>query len=233
MNVLEVKNLSVYKREVGFSYSSKKILLENINFKIKKSEIVTLIGANGSGKTTLLNFIHRAFNKKNDNIVFGAKEISYVYQNNDINLDFPITVNDFIKKIDDDFTKDISSILEINNLNDKFLSELSPGEFQKVLIFRSILNKPSFIMFDEPEKGLDLKTKKSLYELIEMLKEKYNTSFLIVSHDMHYIFSNTNRILFLDRTICCQDTVHSNKNELFQYYKHRNHKDLNKNEVLQ
>lgn len=166
---------------VNFTYKiRKKTILNNLNLVINRGEIVALIGNNGSGKTSLLRVISNAY--PNAKIRNDFKNILFLPEN--FALPGNMEVYSFLKTIaiinDQLLTiKTLMQILEIPNLK---IKNLSKGNRQKVVILFGILNKVELILFDEILDGLDQKT---IGKIIKFLKQTNKTIIFVT----HYISS--------------------------------------------
>ena len=96
----------------------------------------------------------------------------------------------------------------VEHLKDKSLSNLSGGEFQRVLIARAISKKPELLVLDEPVQGVDFKGEIALYELIKQISEKMKCGILLISHDLHVVMSATDFVLCLNGHVCCSGAPH-------------------------
>ncbi|MFM8453392.1 MAG: ATP-binding cassette domain-containing protein, partial [Gammaproteobacteria bacterium] len=93
--------------------------------------------------------------------------------------------------------------LNLNPLLKAQMLDLSGGELQRVLIAQAILQKPQLLVLDEPLQGVDFMGQNIFYDLIQSLKETYQLSILLVSHDIHLIMAKTDQVLCLNQHICC------------------------------
>ena len=189
-----IKLLKISKK---FSSSNKDItVLKNINFKINKGELVSLIGPSGSGKSTLLHIIalldkpsagevffkKRNFSKLKDQEKDNVRKngISIIYQQNNLLNDFTALENVIIPLVNNGYSwsessKKAKSILSKVNLSkrfDHFPSELSGGEQQRVAVARALITEPDLILADEPTGSLDRKTANEIFQLFLKLKSK-------------------------------------------------------------
>ena len=96
----------------------------------------------------------------------------------------------------------------VEHLKDKNLSNLSGGEFQRVLIARAISKKPELLVLDEPVQGVDFKGEIALYELIKQISNKMKCGILLISHDLHVVMSATDFVICLNGHVCCSGTPH-------------------------
>ena len=206
MTAVEVKNLY-------FKYD-KEWILEDINFTLNDKEFMAIIGPNGGGKTTLLKLLLGFLNpikgeikiyskppKKNRNI------IGYVPQHTNFSLDLPITVFDivlqgrlkkgkfFYSKEDKEKAKEILNTLNIYNLANKKIKDLSGGQRQKVLIARALVSKPKILMMDEPTSAIDPKGQKEILDLIE----NFEITRLVVSHDIKILLRDVDKIAYIHK----------------------------------
>lgn len=198
---IEIENLS-FKRE-------DKEVLKNINLKIKKGEIVSLIGKNGSGKTTLALLIMGLLKENSGNIrIFGKetngstkkikKKIGFLFQNPEYQL-FCNTVSEEIKYgINTDI--DSEKILKRMNLidfKDKHPLTLSRGERQRVATATVLSIDPDILIIDEPTTGQDWTNIKSFMDILTELNNEGKTIF-IISHDMRIVGEYCQRVILMD-----------------------------------
>jgi len=202
---IEVKDLTVELDE--------QIILNNISFKISAGSIVHLLGGNGSGKSTLIRTILGLIPEKAGQIkIFNkprtqaevAKNIGYVPQYSQIDKEFPISVNEVINLectnagSCDIGVKEHLGAFYAQDLIERKISNLSGGEFQKVIIARALVTDPSVLILDEPTNNLDHETKAKLFEVIKRLADEHNKTILFVSHDHNIVKSTSDEVLFLD-----------------------------------
>lgn len=194
---LSVKN--VYK-----TFKNKEVL-KDISFKIGKKEIFTLIGESGSGKTTIANLILRTEKPSSGKISFlgkpiefyhqkeYAKYVSFVFQNPSTSLNPFFTVEEAILeplkilklKFDKEFLEEVFKKLEIDKtILTRKVKNLSGGEKQRIAFIRALITKPKIIIADEPTSALDEELKESMGNLILKIKESWEISFLLITHDI-------------------------------------------------
>ena len=216
--LLSAKNISKTFNE--------KIVLEKINIEIRKAEIVAISGASGAGKTTLLNILstldspdennssslfidnHEVFDlKKNDLANFRNQKIGFVFQFHELipelNVIENICLPGWIKK-DIDVKKKAKKLLEyfgLQDFADKKPLTLSGGEKQRVAIARSLINDPKIIFADEPTGNLDSKNSKILFDLFFKLRDDYDCSVVIVTHDENSANKCDRKLLIVDGKI--------------------------------
>ncbi len=201
-NILNIKNLNK-----SFENQNKKIyVLKNINFSIKKGELIALTGPSGSGKSTLLHLISliekptsgKIFYYKKETTKFNSLEIehmrkfkiSLIFQNNNLIADLSVLENVMlpllirnecpIKTLEK--AKKILSIVKLSNRYSFFPDDLSGGEQQRVAIARSLIAETDIILADEPTGNLDYETSKEIFSYFLKLK-KMNKTILFATHN--------------------------------------------------
>tara|TARA_Y100001968_G_C19380607_1_gene730119 strand:- start:414 stop:1082 length:669 start_codon:yes stop_codon:yes gene_type:complete len=183
--------------------SEKLNVLENLNLKISDPEITVINGPSGSGKTTLLNILSTLDTPDSGSLeinnckikyklkeldLIRSKEIGILFQTHNLlseftvyeNLEIPFKINN----IDDHYNPlDLLREFNLDSKLDKFPSELSGGECQRIALLRAIVNKPKIVFADEPTGNLDQENLYIMIELIKKLKINYNMTFIIATHD--------------------------------------------------
>ena len=208
---MENKNKVLLKVENAGVSINDKSLVKGVSFEIKQGEIVTLIGPNGSGKSTTAKIALGIYKKIDGKVKKYTDKIGYVPQKISIDWTLPIRVLDFMT-LTEELTQDQINIAlnltGVEHLKDKSLSNLSGGEFQRVLIARAISKKPELLVLDEPVQGVDFKGEIALYELIKQISEKMKCGILLISHDLHVVMSATDFVLCLNGHVCCSGAPH-------------------------
>ena len=208
--MLENKKILLKVENVGISVNGKS-LVRGVSLEVKKGEIVTLIGPNGSGKSTTAKIALGIYKKIDGKVKTYTDKIGYVPQKISIDWTLPIRVLDFMN-LTEELTQDqINSALNltgVEHLKDKSLSNLSGGEFQRVLIARAISKQPELLVLDEPVQGVDFKGEIALYRLIKEISEKMKCGILLISHDLHVVMSATDFVVCLNGHVCCSGTPH-------------------------
>jgi lipoprotein-releasing system ATP-binding protein len=197
-------------------------VLKGINVTIQKGEIVTIVGASGAGKTTFLQ-IAGTLMKPSEGVVcingtevnslrekelawFRNRHIGFVFQFHHLLPEFTslenVCIPAFIARVSrHEAMRRAQEILDFLGLNHRLQhkpAELSGGEQQRVAVARALINNPDVILADEPSGNLDSHNKKELHELFFTLRNKYNQTFVIVTHD-------TELAGMSDRTIAMHD----------------------------
>ncbi|QDF30389.1 ABC transporter ATP-binding protein [Halarcobacter anaerophilus] len=172
--------------------------LDNVCLEIEKGDFICLIGESGSGKTTLLSILSTLLKPKKGNLFFEdleykniknidefrQKNIGFIFQFhyliNYLNLFENVKLANQ-KAQDKDILK-IFSLLDIENLKDKFPTEISGGQRQRAAIARALINKPKVLFADEPTGNLDSKNAKTVFELFKKLSNEGMT-IIVATHN--------------------------------------------------
>ncbi|MDH5392999.1 MAG: zinc ABC transporter ATP-binding protein ZnuC [Gammaproteobacteria bacterium] len=196
--------ISVTKARLTFAG---RVVLQDVDLVVNRGEIVTVIGPNGAGKSCLIKGLlglirfDSAVIEKRDNL-----KIGYVPQKLHIDDIMPLTVSRFLKMVPAVNAADIEQVLQqvkLQNLQQSAIQSLSGGELQRLLLARIILQKPDLLVLDEPAQGVDIIGQQELYQLITSVRDQYHCGILMISHDLHLVMEATDRVLCLNRHICC------------------------------
>ena len=200
MNIVKTVDLTkTYKGGVEVN------ALSNVNFELEKGDLVAIIGDSGSGKSTLLHLLAGVdtptsgdifiqdknitkFNK-DEMTIFRRRNIGVVYQffnlipniNVRKNILLPLLLDN--KKADEEYLKEILSILGIERKLDRYPKQLSGGEQQRVAIARSLVTRPAIILADEPTGNLDRKNSEEITGLFRLVNKRLNSTIMIITHD--------------------------------------------------
>ena len=190
-------------------------ILKNIDFSIGEKEIITLIGPNGAGKSTLIKII-LGIVKPNSGKIKSKKQLklAYVPQKFNPSHSLPLRVKDLLDLEHSDATTKAEIIRDtgIAKLENSKVQQLSGGERQRVLLARALLRQPDLLVLDEPMQGLDIQSEAELYEYVRSLPDRYGCSILIVSHDLQWVMQGTQRVICLNKHICCSGLPDSVQN---------------------
>lgn len=184
-----------------------KPVLQGVELTIHPAEIVTLIGPNGAGKTTLLRVILGLQKPDRGELVRPADLcIGYMPQRMPLDMAFPISVRRFLLLAGKVRQGDILPVLTevgAESLLEAPLQALSGGEFQRVLLARALLRNPQLLVLDEPVQGVDVHGQVEIFKLLTRIRETRDCAILMVSHDLHLVMASTDRVICLNRHICC------------------------------
>ena len=203
------KNKPLVKLNNAGVYRDDKWLVKGVSLEINKQEIVTLIGPNGSGKTTTGKLILDILQPDEGGVSLNTKQIAYVPQKINIDWAIPLRVIDFMNITSKLHKSEIIQSLELTGVDHliyKNLLSLSGGEFQRVMIARSIAKKPELLILDEPVQGVDFNGEITLYNLIKEISDKLKCGILLISHDIHFVMSSTDHVICLNGHVCCSGT---------------------------
>ena len=200
MTLISVENLTI-------RYGAKTVL-RGVDLTVKASEIVTIVGPNGSGKTSLLKAIIGATRPAAGKITRDhGLRIGYVPQRLYIDPTLPITVERFMRLLDRVDRSACVAALETAGVPDLLksqMSELSGGQFQRVLLARALIGNPDILLLDEATQGLDQQGSASFYLQIEAVRRESGCAVLMISHELHVVMSASDRVICLNGHVCCE-----------------------------
>ena len=201
-------------------YNESEPLIRNLNFSVKKGEIVSFIGESGSGKTTFLKCLAGLekinsgsieLNGKilNDDTTFvnpNLRKIGFVFQ------DYPLfphinVLNNITINLEKSFFSKLDYILELTNLKDlceRFPDQLSGGEQQRVCLARALVREPDLLLLDEPFSNLDSSIKFTIQQEIHKIIKQTKTTTILVTHDIKDTFNISDKILIFKAGILQQ-----------------------------
>lgn len=184
-----------------------RMLLLDVDIDIEAREIVTLIGPNGAGKTTLVRVL-LGLEKPNCGEVRKRRDvrIGYAPQRFDVDRAIPLTVDRFLTLGNFQPPSRVAAALDevgASRVRGQQLSELSGGELQRVVLARALLRDPNLLILDEPVRGVDYVGEAELYTLIGQLRQSRGLGVLLVSHDLHIVMAQSDRVVCLNRHVCC------------------------------
>lgn len=185
----------------------RRVLLDNVSMQIDPGEIVTVIGPNGGGKTTLLRCIIGTQNYQTGTIIRKPElRIGYTPQKIHIDRTLPMHVDRFLSlagPLHAGAREEVLSKVGISDMRKAPLADLSGGEMQRVLLARALLRKPDILILDEPTQGLDQPGEIQFYRLIAELRKNTGAGVLMVSHDLHVVMAESDRVICLNKHVCC------------------------------
>ena len=200
-------------------------VLNNIHLQIERGEIVSIVGASGAGKSTLLQIIGTLMKPDAGTLSIGGTqvqslsdkalsrfrnaEIGFVFQFHHLLPEFTALENICIpayiaKKSKKEAEKRATELLDFFRLRDRSShkpSELSGGEQQRIAVARALMNHPSVVLADEPSGNLDSATATDLHEMFFQLRETFNQTFLIVTHNQELALMADRRVQIIDGNI--------------------------------
>jgi zinc transport system ATP-binding protein len=181
-------------------------LLSAVDLEVRAGEVVSLIGPNGAGKTTLIRVLLGLL-RPSAGVVWRQPGlvVGYVPQRIRIDPILPLTVRRFLT-IGAGRGRAIAPVLAAvgaRHLAQASMHELSGGELQRVVLARALVREPGLLILDEPVQGVDFSGQLELYELIERIRRERGCGVLLVSHDLHVVMGATDRVICLNRHVCC------------------------------
>lgn len=224
-NVIEIRNLSK-------SFGKLKVL-NGINLDLKKGENLGVLGKSGTGKSVLIKCIVKLIdpdggsikalgndilNLASDELTKLRGKIGFLFQSAALydsmtvkeNLEFPlIRLNRHLKR--DEIDEKVNEALKNVGLEKalmKMPSELSGGMKKRIGLARTLILEPEIVLYDEPTTGLDPVTSGEISDLIVEVQEKYHTSAIIITHDMHCASVTTNRLVMLNEGVIFKEGVY-------------------------
>ena len=226
LEILKLNSLSAqYEQNKLFRKTRVNKVVSNINLSINLGETIGLVGESGSGKTTIGLSILRLI-KSDGNIIFMGddlarksfkalkrirKDLQIVFQDPFGSLSPRLTVEQIIEegliaqKIELDANGRKERVLEIlkdvglepDQLN-RYPHEFSGGQRQRIAIARAIILRPKLLVLDEPTSSLDATVQLQILNLLKKLQDKFNTSYIFISHDLRVIRYISDRVMVLN-----------------------------------
>ena len=207
-------------QNLGVKFGEEEIL-KDVNLHIHCGTINAIIGQNGAGKSTLVRAILNDIPhegtiefKDRENGRIQKLKIGYVPQNINIEKNTPVSVYDLIagynymtpgcfwksKKIRQEILE-VLRVFEVEDLIDRQVCNLSGGQLQRVLLAMSIMDEPNLLLLDEPVSGIDQNGMELFYRTIKYLKENFDLSIILISHDLEYVKQYADQVILLDQTV--------------------------------
>jgi ABC-type Mn2+/Zn2+ transport system ATPase subunit len=218
-SIISIKDLSV-------SYERKRVLT-NIFLELDSGHIYGVIGPNGAGKSTLFKAILGLIEVNTGIVLIDGKPVEemrkhlvYVPQKDEVDWQFPATVNDIVlqgryphKKIyqalsshDRQIADQAMEDLGISHLKRRQIGELSGGQQQRVFLARALCQQASIFLFDEPFVGVDITTEDRIVKILQSLAKEGKT-ILVIHHDLSTVENYFDRVILLNqRLIASGDT---------------------------
>lgn len=176
------------------------------NFEVNRGEFVSILGQSGSGKSTLLNILARIEMGYSGEVSING-DISMVFQDSLLlphlnifeNVAFGLRIKKINKNEINDRVNDVLKKLEIYNLKDRYPSEISGGEKQRVSIGRALVMNPQLLLMDEPFSALDESLRERLQEVVKKLQRELGLTIIFVTHDREEAFYLSDRIALINK----------------------------------
>jgi phospholipid/cholesterol/gamma-HCH transport system ATP-binding protein len=197
-------------------------VLNDFNLELKKGENIAVIGRSGSGKSVLIkciigllkfdsgsiNVLGKNVNSLSNNEMNCLRlKVAFLFQSNALydsmtvreNLEFPLIRNNGSKKTEnpEQLIKEVLNDVGLSHTIDMMPAELSGGMKKRIALARTLIMKPEIILYDEPTTGLDPITSKEISKLMIDVQKAYNTSSIIISHDLNCVKLTANKVILL------------------------------------
>lgn len=204
-----------------------KVVLKDINLDLRKGENLVMMGKSGHGKSVLIKCIVglltpdsgvlKVFDKEvtnldEDELTEVRRRIGFLFQNAALydsmsvreNLEFPLQRQDgsMDKESLETLVNEVLDAVGLAEAVDKMPADLSGGMRKRVALARTLIQKPEIMLYDEPTTGLDPITAAEISDLILEVQKKYNTSSIIITHDLACARTTHNRIVVLKEGEC-------------------------------
>ena len=212
---LEVKDLVI-----GYG---DRVVLQNLNFQVPRGEIFCIMGGSGCGKSTLLKHIIGLYPPRSGDILFSGRSIvnataeerraimrgfGVTYQGGALfgsmtvaeNVALPLT--EYTNKSKGEIAgivREKLKLVDLDGFGDYMPSELSGGMCKRAGLARALALNPDLLFFDEPSAGLDPITSAGLDRLILSLRDQFNSTIIVVTHELDSVFSIADRVIMLDK----------------------------------
>lgn len=197
-------------------------ILKGIDLEINTGEIVSIVGSSGAGKTTLLQILGTLDNPDEGELLidgtnpfalsskqlsaFRNQHIGFIFQFHQLLPEFTAIENIIIPALikgvsQSDAKKDAQKLLDILGLTERANhkpSELSGGEQQRIAVARSLINRPKVVFADEPSGNLDSQNSTELHQLFFKLRDEFNQTFVIVTHNESLAEMTDRKIIMKD-----------------------------------
>ncbi|UDM31941.1 metal ABC transporter ATP-binding protein [Lentilactobacillus laojiaonis] len=202
--LIKVQNL-----EVG--YPNQKVF-QNLSFEIHAGQFLAVIGENGIGKTTLIKTLLGQIKPLNGKIeIENHLKIGYVPQFRNIDIEYPLTIADFISlnftgiklpwlsKREKQKINEVLKQVNLFHLRNRPLGMVSGGEKQRAYLAQALIKNPELLILDESTASLDPKTKREVLEVVSKLNRELNITIIFISHDLNLVKEYPDSFLWLKR----------------------------------
>ena len=197
-------------------------VLKDVSVSIGQGEVVSIVGPSGAGKTTLLQILGTLDRPDSGTLLYGDTEVSklkekelarfrnehigFVFQAHHLlpeftaleNVCIPALIRGISKKEASEHALELLSFMKVDNRASHKPKALSGGEQQRVAVARALMNNPMAVLADEPSGNLDTQHARELHELFFRLREQYNQTFVIVTHNEELAAMADRKITIID-----------------------------------
>jgi phospholipid/cholesterol/gamma-HCH transport system ATP-binding protein len=198
-----------------------KIVMQNLSLDVVEGAITCIIGLSGAGKSTILRLINGLKHPDSGTVTVGGREITAMHERELIDLrrsigfafqfsalfdslsigeNVALPLREHTKMSNEEITRLVSSTLDsvgLAHVEDRYPAELSGGMVKRAGFARAVVTSPQAVLYDEPTTGLDPITSHVLTDLIMKLRQRYNGTAVVVSHDLESIYMMADYIAML------------------------------------
>lgn len=220
-NILEIRNLKKYFPVSGSKTLSFVKAVDGVSLNIEKGEVLGLVGESGCGKSTLVNTVLNLTNPTEGEVIFDGKNMYALNKKDlrnirkDIQIVFqdpfwslnprmlvkdvigePLTVQSKLNSIE--ILEKVEELLEMVDLPKEgayqYPHEFSGGQRQRIAIARALSLMPKLVVLDEPTSSIDVVSQAQILNLLEELKEKFDLTYIVISHDLSVVSYMSDKI---------------------------------------
>lgn len=222
--IIQVNNLVKYYKEVK--------AVDKISFTVNEGELFAFLGENGAGKSTSINVLCTVLSKTDGNIIIDGIDLDNDKEliRNKIGIVFQGSILDNVLTVKQNLMsrsayygmskkeavlriKELSDLLSLDEIMKRKYGTLSGGQKRRVDIARALLNRPRILFLDEPTTGLDPKTRKIVWNVINDLRKKTNLTVFLTTHYLEETEEADNVVIIDHGKIVAQDTPNNLKNQ--------------------
>lgn len=213
-NIIELQNVS-------FSYGEE-LVIKDVSMAIHKGDYVGVIGPNGGGKSTILKLMLGLLTPTRGKILLFGKEIKkfkdwpkfgYISQQaTHVDPHFPMTVKEVVtmgrypklglfrfptNKDKENVRKALEQV-DMWEFRERLIGDLSGGQQQRVFIARALAGEPEVIVLDEPTVGVDVRTQKQFYSLLQKLNKELDLTLVLAAHELNIVAHESTEIAYIN-----------------------------------
>ncbi|MFB3892081.1 MAG: metal ABC transporter ATP-binding protein [Phycisphaerae bacterium] len=215
--------------DVSFRYADGMEALHAVTLHVQEGSTLGIVGPNGAGKTTLLKILLGLLEGYQGTVAVAGMApadarrrggvVSWVPQQARMAWDFPVTVENVVRmglvgktgmfrmhsRADVQYVREIMGEMGIDSIADRPIGQVSGGQQQRAIIARALAPRPAVLMLDEPTVGVDQAGQEAFSALMRKIKDAFNVTLVIVSHDLRAVIHDCQRIACLNRTLHFHD----------------------------